>query len=493
MARLQILAVTSLAILAWAQVARSETTETIDLRGLPPVATVDPLFQSFNVEMVEVTGGRFWAPYASTTGDRYAFRPPIDLTHPRLRAAAKALAPAYMRVSGTWANSTYVPTFDEVESDTPPPGFKQVLKRAQWRELVDFSKRLGLPILTSFPVSAGARDADGAWQPQQAQRLLDLTHAYGGEIAAAEFANEPNLAKLGALPDGYTAADYARDYSRFLAFMKRHAPRVVILGPGTSGEGGDIPAEDIMAATKGEYQAVSYHFYGALSQRCATDDVRADEALSEEWLARTTAAHDVYARFRDRYAPGRAIWLTETAQAACGGSPWAATWRDTFRYLDQQGRLAARGVRVVAHNTLAASDYALIDGDTMEPRPSFWGAVLWRRLMGSTVLAQPASRSPDVKLYAHCLRGKRGGVGLLAINLGRATRTVSISSRNEFYLMTAADLDSRQVRINGTVPTIGKKGQFPVLRARTAAGRISLPGQAILFVAAKSARNPSCR
>ena len=30
---------------------------------LKRVGTVSPRFQSYNVEMIEVTGGRFWAPY----------------------------------------------------------------------------------------------------------------------------------------------------------------------------------------------------------------------------------------------------------------------------------------------------------------------------------------------------------------------------------------------------------------------------------------------
>jgi hypothetical protein len=37
----------------------------------------------------------------------YRQRPPIDLTNPRLRKLAAALGPAYVRVSGTWANTTY--------------------------------------------------------------------------------------------------------------------------------------------------------------------------------------------------------------------------------------------------------------------------------------------------------------------------------------------------------------------------------------------------
>jgi hypothetical protein len=60
---------------------------------------------------------------------------------------------------------------------------------------------------------------------------------------------------------------------------------------------------------------------------------------------------------RDKFEPGKPIWLTETAEAACGGNPWAATFLETFRYLDQPGRMAKRGVQVHTHNTLASSEY----------------------------------------------------------------------------------------------------------------------------------------
>jgi hypothetical protein len=99
------------------------------------IGTIDERFQSYNVEMLEVTGGKFWKPYGheleallqkgrqaspapSDGGDTpagmdpalYQYRPPIDLTTARLRKLARALAPAYVRVSGTWANTTYFPT-----------------------------------------------------------------------------------------------------------------------------------------------------------------------------------------------------------------------------------------------------------------------------------------------------------------------------------------------------------------------------------------------
>jgi hypothetical protein len=115
------------------------------------IGAVDERFQSYNIEMVEVTGGAFWKPYRSkrSAGDSelFEYRPPIDLTNPRLRKLAAALAPAYLRVSGTWANATY---FDDAASAprAPPTGFNGVLSRRQWRGVVDFSKAVGAPIVT---------------------------------------------------------------------------------------------------------------------------------------------------------------------------------------------------------------------------------------------------------------------------------------------------------------------------------------------------------
>ncbi|HWK49401.1 MAG TPA: hypothetical protein VNR40_05910 [Steroidobacter sp.] len=46
-----------------------------------------------------------------------------------------------------------------------------------------------------------------------------------------------------------------------------------------------------------------------------------EAALSEEWLGRTSQTLAYYAGLRDRYEPGKPMWLTEVAAAACGGNP----------------------------------------------------------------------------------------------------------------------------------------------------------------------------
>ena len=124
--------------------ARSGTMTYVLPASMKRIGTIDERFQSYNVEMLEVTGGKFWKPYgpeldalllkgqqgaatAPEGGDTpagmnpalYQYRPPIDLTNTRLRNLAKGLAPAYVRVSGTWANATYFSNSDGAPKSPP--------------------------------------------------------------------------------------------------------------------------------------------------------------------------------------------------------------------------------------------------------------------------------------------------------------------------------------------------------------------------------------
>jgi hypothetical protein len=460
---------------------------------LARVGTIDARFQSYNIEMVEVTGGRFWKPYASSAfdaSDKYAYRAPIDLTNARLRKLAAALAPVYVRVSGTWANATYFADSEQAPA-VPPAGFNEVLTRRQWKGVVDFSRAVGAEIVTSFAVSRGTRDAAGVWTSEQASHLLAYTASIGGRIVAAEFMNEPDVAVNGVLPDGYDAAAYRRDFANFRSFVKQQAPEIMLLGPGTADT--TDAASNLLDAPAAAVDAISYHHYGALSERC-TGAGAPDGALSEQWLSQTDRTLDFYRRLRDRVAPNNPIWLTETAQAACGGDRWAATFLDTFRYLDQLGRLAKAGVMVVLHNTLAASDYGLLDEKTFAPRPNYFGALLWHRLMGTTVLDSGVPDRAGLHVYAHCLKDRPGGVSLLVINIDRnASRALTLASASERYTLDAAKLDGQAVRLNGHPLELAANDDLPAIAGVPApAGVLSFAPTTITFLAIPAAANSAC-
>ena len=500
--------------------------------SMPRIGTIDERFQSYNVEMLEVTGGNFWKPYAVTPGfttvhqqppirnesgdtpagmnpDAYAYRPPIDLANARRRKLAAALGPAYVRVSGTWANTSYFADSDQPPT-MPPAGFSGVLSREQWKGVVDFSNAVNAKIVTSFATSPGARDEAGVWTPDQAQRFLNYTKSIGGNVAAAEFMNEPTMALMGGAPAGYDAAAYGRDFKVFHAFIKQAAPDMLILGPGSVGEtdgdwgvtygmAGMIKTSDMLAACEStSVDAFSYHHYGASSQRCAgmgMGGTTAAAALSEEWLASTDQTLSLYRRLRDQYDPGKPMWATETADAACGGNPWASTFLDSFRYLDQLGRLAKQGVQVVMHNTLDASDYGLLDENTLEPRPNYWAALLWRKFMGAAVLEAGVPIQLGLHVYAHSLRGVPGGVALLVINTDQAAaRTLTIPTNAQRYTLSASPVQNDRVQLNGNELVLGNDDVLPNLHGiPTAAGDITLGAATITFLTLPDAGNAACR
>jgi len=496
--------------------------QTVDPAKMARLATVDPRFLSYNVEMSELTGGLFWKPYdeiAQAAGGGSAppgsaefydqlKRPlkPVDLSNPQLRRLAAALAPAYVRSSGNAADAVYFHDADTPAPAKPPEGFESVLTRGEWKGLIDFAKAVDAKIVTSFAISTGTRDAQGRWTPREARKLIEYTKSVGGEIAAADFANEPTLSPqgIGDAPKDYDAQAFARDFAVFRPFAKKIAPEMLILGPSSTGEGPIrllagpyMSTESILRAKPApRFDAFSYHSYPASSLRCKAPgklNTTEDQALSEEWLERADVTYSFYSGLRDRYEPGKAMWLTETAQSSCGGDPWSSTYLDTFRFLDLLGRLAQHGVHTVMHNTLAQGDYSLIDGETMKPRPNYWAALLWRRLMGTTVLNPDVPRLQGLHVYAACRPGAPGAVTLLAINNSRnETTSLVLPVAAQRYTLGAARVDDHDVQLNGRPLELRANGELPALLGEDVApGRVELAPLTITFLTA-AANNRAC-
>lgn len=481
--------------------------QTSGLGSLPAVGTVDDRFLSYNVEMVEVTGGRFWRPYGSTGTDRYEYRPPLDFTDPKLRALAKGLAPSFVRYSGTWANTTWFADSDSAPA-AAPAGFDQVLTRQQWRGAVDFAKATGSAIVTSFATSPGSRDAKGVWQTDTAARWLAYTQDIGGTIAAAEFANEPNMISLTKPPAGYTSADYRRDYTTFANWLRNASPKTLLLAPGYAELGEptrsmsrqnktmqQFEAEELLTADLPKPDAFTFHFYPGASERCGGKFMghKVEKALGAAWLDSIDPAIGRMSAVRDRVAPGAPLWNTESGETACGGNPWASAFADSFRFIDTLGRSALQGVKVFMHNTLAASDYALLDEHSYNPRPNYWAAVLWKRTMGTAVLAAPTPPAADVRIYAHCLPEGKGGVGLAVINLGNAAQEVPFGAKAQTWLLQAPVLDSKAVTVSGAQPRLEQNGTLSGLDGKPALGSLLVPGRSLAFIAVSGAGNPACR
>ena len=486
---------------------------------MPLVRTIDERFQSFQLGFSHLTGGHTWVSFNNMTpemvkereytGDLSPIREPrapTDLSNPRFIALASALSPLYIRFGGTTTNTVYFQDNDEPKLLEAPPGFESVLTRKRWREAVEFADRIGAKIYTGFSVGHGVRDENGVWTPIHAKPWLDYNRRIGGEIYAAELFNEPNMeGHSNRLGKDYRAQEFARDYDLFKSFMEKNAPETKLVGPSDVATGrqgalmGLLNTGDYLKADPAPtFDVISYHFYPALSDRCAPNPdspmaITAEKALSEEYLARQDEPLHIRKALRDQYAPGAPIWNTETGGAACGGTRWQTSFLDTFRFLDTQARLAKQGLDAIFTHAILSGSNGVIDEKTFLPNANYWAALLWRKLMGTRVLEAGPIES-GLHVYAHCERGSsRGGITLLAINLQDQTAMLNVSGSQEVYALTAPELQSKTVLLNGKALELESNDSLPEIapNRRHGAG-LKLEPTSVNFVVLPEAGNPVC-
>jgi hypothetical protein len=470
------------------------------------VADVGDQLVSVGVDLDQVTGGTFWDPAGGSNVVPVA---PYDFDRPQLRRLAAELAPAHLRIGGSASDRTYY-AFGDSAPSVPPSPYVTQLTRTEWDAVSRFATDLGYDIILTINAGPGPRLPDGSWTDANAREILTYTAARGVPVSVLEFGNEPNLFGLRAGLSGYEASAYARDLSRMRTLRDEALPNARLAVPGnifTRTQGEDLVPGVILGPTTADMLAlvgpsidiVTYHYYAAVSTRCppAGPRVDADSALDAAYLDGIDEPIAAVTPLRDQYAPSSPIWMMESGGQSCGGQIGVADrFVNSFWYLNTLGRMARAGQQTFVRWTLSGSTYGLVDDATLEPRPDYWAAVLWRRLMGGVVLAPVESAvEPDLRLFAHCTRnGRAGEVTVLALNTSR-TRTIQLDlgHRADLYLITMADPSAAEVLLNGTRLASADDGSLPDLAPVTGLGIVSLPPLSYAFAVVHDAAAPGCR
>jgi heparanase 1 len=436
----------------------------------------DRRFLSVAIDTSQLVGGHFWSPSGKVEVGRGSERvPPLDLTRPELVARAKALGPAYLRVGGTEADYVYY-AVGAASSSQRPSEYELELDEPTWNSLTDFARAAGFELMFTINAGPSARDEDGAWLPDNAERLFEYAAARGDSVAVWELGNELNgywfIHGLRHQPSG---AQYARDLWSFRHALARHFEDAKVAGPASVyfpgvGEplfdGFDFLPEALEAGGPA-LDIVTWHYYPEQSRRCpiATRRAHPGQLLAPAELDEVDHWASRLEQLRDAYAPSARLWLGETGPAQCGGEPGLSDrYASGLWWLDQLGKAARSGHAVVIRQTLVGSDYGLLDGETLEPRPDYHNCRLWRKLMGQVVLdAQVSPGNPYVRAYAHCSAELAGAVTLLVLNLHpeRAARVEIADGPPELliYALSAPALDSERLYLNGTPLARGANDQ----------------------------------
>ena len=494
----------------------------LQIDNLEVLRTINPRLMSYNVEMTEVTGGTFWKAYTpEQIAGTEEFPPikgmhemanlmqwydPIDTTNPRLLKLAKELGSVWVRVSGTWATKTYY----DFDGKGMPEGYQSALTRQQWVNLINFVDAINAKLLISVANCEGLHHADEPWNPSEAEKIFALSKELGHPIDAVEFTNEPNMFVVTGFPVGYTAEHFRRDQDLFHKWVRENYPETLVvgpctvdsgtvsMGPGGKGEmssagigaafGTTATTDELMEGCTEKLDIFSYHYYNGISERLASVMPAMhwlpEHTLSEEYLSMAGACARAFAPYRDKYVPGGEMWVTESGDAGGGGDTWASTYMDVFRTLNELGEFATVTDGVIFHNTLASSDYGFLKHGTFEPRPNYFAALLWTRLMGHTVYNSGVKIAEGAHVFCHSRKdGKNGCVYLLINNSHTDITTVELPKAGVKYTLAGRDgLRSTVMTLNGRDLVLGEDDALPCLCGEEVSGTIELAPETCTFI-----------
>ena len=159
---------------------------------------------------------------------------------------------------------------------------------------------------------------------------------------------------------------------------------------------------------------------------------------------------------------------------------------DVFRTLNELGEFATVTDGVIFHNTLASSDYGFLKHGTFVPRPNYFAALLWTRLMGNTVYNSGIEIAEGAHVYCHSRKdGKDGCVYLVINNSKTDVTTVELPKAAVQYTLSGKDgLRSTVMALNGRDLVLGENDELPCLCGdEVAAGKVELaPATCTFFV-----------
>lgn len=473
--------------------------------------TIDTRKISYNIEMAEITGGTFWKSYEPSVrsgaqklsalkcldrGSLTEHREPINLSNPRLRKLAAALGGSYIRVGGLWATKTYYDFNGDCKGQIPN-GFGAVLSREQWTSLLDFVRAVNGKLVVSLSNCQGVHDAEGHWLPEQADKLFEFCKEYGVPVYAAEFMNEPDLGRASGVPKGYSPNRYGQDHDCFCRFVREKYPEIKTAGPATLDGSLKMrwyvkhalsmhPSETYLTACKEPNDIYSYHMYGCGSERGSllAKHLNEADALSEEYLSIPEKAFHYHEKLRKTYVPNAALWVTESADGSCGGNSWAATYLDVIRTAEELGRFYRLTNGVIFHNTLASSDYGLLDENSFLPRPNYWFLYLYRQLMGNVVYLPDKTNICGLYVYVHSKADRQKGYAYMVVNPSpQNCAYIETSCPVERYTLTSNSPRSDKVLLNGKVLALELGNRLPELKpVFSPAGKIGCAPLSINFL-----------
>ena len=371
----------------------------VTLANLSPVNHIEPTFASFNIDPSCNRGFHF-----------------TNFANPNLAAAATGLFPAVMRFGGSGADELVYGLDGGSEcSGIPPPSTTGCsyfnpgcLNATHFEGLHSLATTSGAQFLfgLSFDlITACEQGPRYEWNTSAAVRLLDYLSNKGYTLWGFELGNEVN--NDGGSPCNLTAPQQAAAFVKFAALLRSRASNSRLVGPDTGGRAPEAWLRALLPLLpKDMLHAVTHHVYPGYSRSNFNSPAKLNSTLPEiAW----------YTAVVSELGSGAQVWAGENGptgggdDGTCGPDSVCGTFASTVYYADDMALRARNGFVHYQRQDLFGGAYGLLSSltgamalgaaDAVAIHPDFWTAFLWKRTLGTAVLA-PASSDPGVRAYA---------------------------------------------------------------------------------------------
>ncbi|XP_039206774.1 heparanase [Crotalus tigris] len=329
-----------------------------------------------------------------------------------------------------------------------------------------------------FGLNALLRTGSSQWNSSNAQQILNYTNSQN-YILSWELGNEPNsfLHKSGIEVNGH---QLGQDFIQLRQLLNNyiHYKNAKIYGPDlgrSSRKHSKILLKSFLKSGGKVLDSVTWHHY-YINGRIAT---RQDFLNPDILDSFKTNAEEVL-EIVNSAVPDKSVWLGETSSAFGGGTPnLSNAYIAGFMWLDKLGLSAQLGVDLVMRQVLyGAGNYQLVDAN-FEPLPDYWLSLLYKKLVGPTVLhvAITGLDPKKLRVYLHCTntqhpKYREGDITLFALNLYNSPKRLYVPSYfskkqiDEYLLLPYRedDLLSRSVQLNGFLLKMPNDETLPILQ-----------------------------
>lgn len=381
--------------------------------------------------------------------------------------------------AGNEADLVYFDRTNSYEWHVGPGDYERTLTASTFDSFMSLVQEVGAePMIT---VNARIEDKDMA-----ADMVRYANIEKGWDIKYWEIGNEPEFYSGNYDTD---PQEVARVIGEYADAMKAIDPSITIVGPANA-QPSQMPSwtkptlAALDAANK-PVDSISVHWY-PLDGNSTNTNSSAYPSITNlldyegtnwqnsyiSWANKftDTTPTDNLISYRDQYAPGASIGITELGQVTANGEGIADTMAGALWLGDVLGRLAYHKVDYVTQFLLQGNQtYALMDINK-NVRPAYYVYPLLKRYFGDQMVATTSSDNQNFTVWASKRTGVSDKLYLMVINKNQtqdlsatldlsnfspqSTASTWVLNAPAVNSLTGANINGVQVATNGTLPTI---------------------------------------